>query len=295
MNPNPMPPEKRVGILTFQQMWGSENTASSRIRAQWLVNYWDRAELFTVGRRYEAVIFQKAYWPEYAALFDGVKILDICDPDFLDWKSAAMRMMDHCDAVTTPTVRLKEFIGRYTDRPVHVVPDRLDLSTVDGLRKIHCGPARTAAWYGYGHNYPALDSMAGHLSPLGITRLIVIAQQDKPYRLPDGCTGIEVVNYAWSAETVNQHLLEADVVVNPRLSHGRWQYKSSNKTVNAWALGLPVAHSAAELAHFLSEEARREEGKRRYDEVRERFDVRQSVDELERVISDVRAGRETRS
>jgi len=277
-----------VGILTYEQKWAAENVASSRIRGQWLVDCWKDAELFTIGRRYDAVIFQKVYWPEYARLFDGVKILDICDPDFLDWKWTVWEMASCCDAITTCTDRLKEFIGNYTDKPIHVIPDRMDLSTVEGLRKIHHGPTKTAAWCGNAHNYVALNSFVGELKRLGIERLIVISQKEKPFALPRELAGaFEVKNYPWSVSTVNERLLEADVVLNPGMTYGRWQYKSNNKTVNAWALGLPVAHTVAELAGLLTQQARQDEGDRRYAEVREHYDVRLSVAEFERLIGEL--------
>ena len=67
----------RVGFLTFEQMQSRQNFGSTRIRALSLLNYWPEAELFRIGRCYATVIFQKAYWVEYAEKFDGVKILDL--------------------------------------------------------------------------------------------------------------------------------------------------------------------------------------------------------------------------
>ena len=124
-----------VGFLTFDQFCAQGNYASSRIRARWLVKYWPNAELFVLGRRYDAVIFQKVSWLEYARLFDGIKILDLCDPDFLHWSSRMVQMMQLCDAVTTSTSALAEAVRKYTAKPVQCIPDRLDFECFGGRRK----------------------------------------------------------------------------------------------------------------------------------------------------------------
>jgi hypothetical protein len=70
-----------------------------------------------------------------------------------------------------------------------------------------------------------------------------------------------------------------DILLNPRPDASPWKYKSDNKTVIAWACGLPVARDAAELGQLLDPVFRAEEILRRWGEVREHFDVRQSVRE----------------
>ena len=278
----------RVGILTFEQMQAMQNFGSTRIRALSLLNYWPEAELFRIGQRYATVIFQKAYWLEYAEKFDGVKILDLCDPDLLHWGSHCKAMADTCDVVTTSTKSLEDIVSRYTATPTFCIPDRVDLNSVRGLRKCHSenGPTRTAAWFGYSMNFPSLDCAVPELLLHGINHLIVVADYDKPYWLPLEFYGtMRVTNYVWNIETVYGHLLEADIVLNYRLDSGRWKYKSNNKTILAWALGLPVAHSVRELAALLSEEARIQEADMRYQEVQRDYDVSQSVIEYKSLIA----------
>lgn len=284
----------RVGILTFAQMWRDPDTASSRIRGAWLAEYWPDAEIFVMGRQYDAVIFQKAYWPEYASLFPGLKILDICDPDFLHWNSALMEMADLCDGITVPTAALKEFLEGYTSRPIWIIPDRFNFRTVSELKKNHRGNGNTraAAWFGYSKNYPALHSIAPGLKQLGIDTLIVISEPAKPFALRENLSRqIEVVNYPWELATVNQHLIESDVVLNPQPEFGRWRYKSNNKTVAAWALGLPVAHTLNELTQLSTEEARIQEAELRWRQVREQYDVRLSAAEFQTVIAHLQAAK----
>ena len=77
----------KVGIVTFEKFHGRKTNSigSSRIRAYNLVKYWEEASIYKHAKKYDVLIFQKAYWIEMAKKFEGIKILDLCDPDFLDW------------------------------------------------------------------------------------------------------------------------------------------------------------------------------------------------------------------
>ena len=282
-----------VGVITFARDAEVPHAGSTRIRVTWPLKYWPEAEEFQVGRRYEALIFQKAYWLEYAAGYDGVKILDLCDPDFLHDRGGCRRMMDACDAVTCSSPALTEHVATLTRTPVRCVPDRLDLATVGTTSKQHRGPTETAGWYGYAHNFAALDSLVPALLRLGIRRLIVVAEPDQPYTLPPFAAGcLTLVTRPWQEDRVCQELLAADVVLNPRLGWGAGRFKSNNKTVLAWALGLPVAHDEDELSRLMTEEARRREAERRHDEVRIAYDVRRTVDEYRALIDELTVAKE---
>ena len=75
----------RVGILTFGRKHGRKTgtIGSSILRGHWLQEHWEGSELWTEGRKFDAILFQKVYWKEYFDVYDGVKILDLCDPDWL--------------------------------------------------------------------------------------------------------------------------------------------------------------------------------------------------------------------
>jgi hypothetical protein len=282
--------DKAIGIVSFEDFGRRVNVGSSRIRARWLLNYWSEAELFTTGRKYKAVIFQKAYWWQYVEAYGGIKIVDICDPDFLNWRHQLKRMMDCCDAVTASTEALVDTLKAHTHRPVFYIPDRLDPQAFGGLRKDHTGKgrARAVAWYGYSHNFAALNSMVEILPELGIEELLVVADENKPYHLPHSIKDkLQLRNVAWRPDTVYKNLLQADIVINPKIAIGRWRYKSNNKTLAAWAIGLPVAHTREELASFISEAARIKEVELRYNRLFDEYHVRKSVDEYRRLIHDL--------
>jgi hypothetical protein len=177
---------------------------------------------------------------------------------------------------------------KYTDKPVWVIPDRLDFGEFGTLRKKHKGEAKVAAWFGYSENFPMLDSAVNCLLKAGIEELIVIADKRQPYFLPANLTDkITLVNLPWTAATVYNDLLKADVILNPQSSGGKWKYKSNNKTLTAWALGLPVAHKENELLALKSEEARQKEADMRYVEVREKYDIKKSVEEFNSLINEL--------
>ncbi len=281
----------KTAFLTFEQHLGRKDIGSSRIRAKWPIKYWNQAgpdigtaELFRMGEKYDAVIFQKAYWPEYARAFKGIKILDLCDPDWMHWGGKIVEMIQEVDVITCSSQALAKQITRFTDKPVYVVNDRIDFEQVKRT-KVHVGDMKTVVWYGYSQNFPMLESTLGAIKKLGLN-LIVIA--DKTFALPSGMKGIEVTNYPWSADHWVDDLLRGDVVLNPRHSKGRFKYKSDNKTTMAWALGLPVAHNEEELKAFITEESRKKEAEVRTKQMRDEYDVKLSVIDMKEIIGEIK-------
>lgn len=274
-------------FLTMEQFFGKKDIGSSRIRARWIYELWDKvgpdigsAEEFKIGGKYDTIVFQKVYWPEYAEKFEGVKILDLCDADWLEWGHRIVQTLEVCDAVTCSTQAIADHMKTLTDKPVFIVPDRERLDLIEGKFKQHEGDAKWVVWYGYNHNIDALDSAFPIINDLGLN-LIVIS--NKPYH-PPANSKIEVKNLPWSLANVDNDLLKADIVLNPRLGTGNWKFKSNNKTIHAWALGLPVAHNDKELRSFIPAEARIEEATRRRAEIEREYNTEQSVAQLKDII-----------
>lgn len=298
----------RVGFVTFQKYEGRINIGSSRIRAEWLCKYWENAGIYKQGREYDVLIFQKAYWVEMAKAFTGIKIFDLCDPDFLHWGYKTKEMLDNVDAVTVSTQAMADQIKQFTDKPITVIPDRVDLEQFKSL-KVHTGRAKTVIWYGYSDNFTMLEpvlrllekfklnltviSNENYLPPMRYVKpeiekgmsddeiKYVIAQQDKkPF-------WIEFTYFKWLPKTVNKDIQSGDMVINPRSTRGKWKYKSHNKTVMAWALGMPVAENIEQLEKFIEEKNRIEECGKRLEEVKTKWDVRLSVEGYKNIISDI--------
>lgn len=280
----------KTAFLTFEQHLGRKDIGSSRIRAKWPVKYWNQAgpdigsaELFKMGGKYDTIIFQKVYWPEYARAFKGKKILDLCDPDWLHWSYKVKEMIEEVDAITCSSLALAKAVERFAgDKPVYVISDRIDFEQIKRTKE-HKGDAKIAVWYGYSQNYPMLDTCIPALKRAGMS-LIVIA--DKVYT-PASNSGIEVTNLPWTAETWIEDILKGDIVLNPKGSSNRFKYKSDNKTTLAWALGMPVATNEEELASFASETARIKEAEIRTKLAREEYDVKLSVVDLKEIIQSI--------
>lgn len=282
----------KIAINTMQLM---ENRAvgsvgSSRIRGDWLIKHWPDAELFHFGRKYDVVIYQKAYDMEHMRAFQGIKIFDLCDPDWLQGRPVR-EVLEHVDACTTSTEALAEYIRQMTDKPVLCIPDRVDL-TIHQQLKVHEGRAKTVLWYGYIDNHQTIDQCLPAIQRLGL-RLVVLS--DKQYYPTHTVAGIteewlhnSVLNLSFDAETFVEDVVHnADIILNPKLTTGRFRFKSSNKTVIAWALGLPVAHDGEELEAMMDEQARKSEATKRRAEVEAHWDTRQSVKEYQDLIAQI--------
>lgn len=286
----------KVGFLGFDQFHGKKNIGSSRIQCDYPIKYWQQAgeeigtaERYKLGVEYDAIIYQKAYWAEHAQNFGGIKILYICDPDWLHWAYPIKQTMDSVDAVCCSTEALREVLEPMFGKPVTVIPDRVDPDTAPPETKKHEGEAKSVVWYGYAENYPVLEQAIQAIIKRDL-ELIVVA--NKPFVPPSGLKKLKVTNLKWSPDTWLGDIMRGDIVINPKLSTGRFKYKSDNKTIQAWQLGMPVAYNEYDLDRFSPEKARIEEAEKRLQEVRELYDVKLSVIQLKGIIRDCRIARE---
>lgn len=279
----------KIGLLTFEQHLGKKEVGSSRIRGHWIVRNWQKAgieigdiELFKFGQKYDAVIFQKAYFMEYARAFKGIKILDLCDPDWLDWSFRFKEMIEEVDAITCSSENLVKAVQKFTNKPVYFVPDTVDLSIMPEPRQ-HAGPAKTAVWFGYSQNFPILDSCIGALMKRGLS-LVVVA--DNVYAPPAAFSELELKNLPFSQNHLKDIQL-GDICLNPQFTKGKWQYKSDNKTSIARAVGVPVAHSQEELDVLLDGEARQKASVEGYQFVKENRNVLGAVQLYKNIINSI--------
>ena len=283
----------KTAFFTFEQYMGKKEIGSTRIRCDWLINHWQdvgpdigKAERFKAGQKYDVVIFQKAFWMEYVESFEGIKILDLCDPEWMHWGSRIKQFIDSCDAVTTSTMTLAKYIGEITDVQVRYIADRVDLDIVTP-RKKHEGDAKAVAWYGYSQNYQMLESAIPAIKKLGLS-LIVIS--DKGGYVPKTIDDkLDLTNYPFNQNTLYDDLARADIIINPKSDAAHWKYKSENKTVQAWAIGMPVAENDIQLKALIPVNARIEAQKKNYEAVKKDYDVKLSVIELKNLILQIRS------
>jgi len=270
----------KIGLWLYKIIHSRPDTASSRIRGTWLIKYWPEAEEFHIGRKYDVVYYQKVYEINHARVFDGIKILDVCDPDYLECKIPFMEMVELCDAVTVSTPYLQKAIQGWTKKPVVVIPDRHDLEFFKES-KIHRKRAKEVCWYGYSHNSGSLKSIKDLLIEYNI-RLSVIS--DQPIILSDELKQIDERFTKWELKTVNKEIVKSDFVVMPGSRNPNSRFKSNNKTVNAWLLHQPVATCVEEFERFLDPVERQKEADEKYKFAIENYNVKQSVEDLKQLI-----------
>lgn len=270
---------KTVGFVLFEAYLQRKNIGSSRIRGHWLIDEMPEAEALVQGRDYETIIFQKVYWKEMARAFKGKKILDICDPDWLDGFEI-VSFLKEMDAVTVPTERMKEAIEKFTDLPIFVIPDRVKMSDMIPPKK-HEGKATKVVWFGYSHNTEVLDPTLMNLKKLGLTLKVV---SDGTYMTSE----CKVENVKWDPLTWQQEIQDADFCLIPEKLSGRATFKSQNKTHQAWALGMPVAKTLQDLERFMDGEERQKEADKNFQWMQENGDVSKSVEEMRQVIQSIK-------
>ncbi len=280
----------KTGILTFEQFHGKKDIGSSRIRGHWIVKHWKSAgqdigdcEIFRYGQHYDVVIYQKAYFVEHAKSFKGIKILDICDPDWLIWTGKLVEMAQEVDAISCSSMALTKAVSKFTDKPVYFVPDRVDLEGMPAPKK-HFGPTKTVVWYGYSHNFPILDSCIKALCAKGLELIVV---SDNVYAPPSGFK-IPLQNLPFSGAHHLDDIQKGDIVLNPRFTKGKWKYKSENKTAIAWALGMPVAHTEEELTSLMTQEQRQSASEVAYEKAKNEYDIKLSVIDYKDIILDIK-------
>lgn len=273
-----------ISFITFNQMHDKENTGSTRLRAEQLVKYWQGAEIYQTGKKYDVEIFQKAYWKDHMKSSTAIKILDQCDPDFLErpdkqWFTDIVHMVD---GVTFPTEEFKRFFNKmYPGVPTKVIKDRLDLEQYKE-KKVHKGDATKVVWFGYHQNVSVLQQAVGTLRQMNL-KITVISDDMNIYLTNlDDKRLFQFIKY--DPKTINNDIISnGDICLLPKhlLPDGKVpfkaRFKSENKTVTAWALGLPVANNAEELKFFIPEERRKKEAEEKWTTVKAHYDIRSSV------------------
>lgn len=275
----------KIGICTFQKWHGRApgSIGSSVIRGNWLVEKWPEAELWTNGAKFDVMIFQKVYKQYLIRDFPGFKILDLCDPDWMQEDMKLLEVAEYVDVITCSTQAIADFIKQVLpNKKVVMIPDRLNLDYFT-RRKKHFDPAKSVVWFGYRHN--AEKALPHSLQSLVKSNLSLYVVSNKAYT-PRMNFGIEIKNIKWVPETAYQSIQLADMALNPSLiSEAKAKYKSNNKTLIAWALGLPVADDGDSMRRFLDPKERQKEVDMRWEEIKEKWDIELSVKQFKEILS----------
>ena len=278
---------KTIGYFLWEKIHNRKDIASSRVRGHWMIKYWPEAEILVYGKKYDTIIYQKAYQVEHAKRFDGIKILDECDPSWVEYQPLR-EMIEYVDAITCPTEVMADLFRQMTDKPVVVIPDRQDMEYCK-CKKVHKGRAKEVVWHGYAHNSYVLSQTMMALSRLELDISIISNEMINLDSMSESYTGEKINDRftKWNVDTFCQEFIKSDICLMPPVWKPNDRFKSSNKTTLAWSLGMPVATNAEELEKFMDEGERIKEAEKNLKIIQEQYRIEQSVEQMKNLIKQI--------
>lgn len=286
---------KSVRYLTYS-MFHNKNpvVGSDFIRVEQLLKYWPEASLYKYGENPDVLVFTKvfsAYDYKFPNHFENIKILDICDPMWLEGMDVAETARS-MDAITCSTQALADFMQQLTDAPCYFVPDRWDVDPkVLKPPRQHEGKAKTVVWFGYSHNAEIIKPALRTINELGLNLKIISNDDPIIYRF-DTRPKEEYYQFVkHDNATIQRELQTADFALLPMDYRPIGKFKSDNKTTRAILAGLPVAVNGDELRAFMQSEARTEYMLKKYDTIKSEYDVRKSVEQMNQIITEAQGRR----
>lgn len=283
-----------VRIFNFEQYHGKRQVGSTKIRVHNLIKYWPEAELYKYGEKPDVLIFQKVYMTQdyiFPKYFKGLKILDICDPDWLDG-TLIKNTVDAMDAITCPTEPIAEFIRQLTDKPVKVIKDRFDLSDAPTFCKQHTGKIKEAVWFGYAHNAETLQR-SGSVYSLERRNINLTVISDRDPQVWKFASNPEKYKkrYAfikYSEDKIWDQLVKFDVAIVLKGDRPKDRFKSENRTIRAWLSGLPTPQTAEDMEKLDNPTYRAKVAQKLYNKAVADYDVKKSVSEYKELIDELR-------
>lgn len=271
---------------------------STKIRVENLLKYWPEADLYRYGEKPDVMIFQKVYVTydyKFIEHFEGIKILDICDPDWKDTPDIFIKdTIDAVDAVVTSSKALRDYLQDMTDTPCKLIRDRFDVSEFPPPKK-HFSEAKTAGWFGYSHNAQSLRLVVPSLETRNMNLVIISNEDPSAWRWATKPELYRKNNYTFikydSDIQARAELQKADVAVFPKGDRPFDRFKSENKSVIAELCGLPVVRDSDELDTMMSGLARQKYIDKVYNKLKGDYDCRVSVEEYKDLIDDIKASR----
>jgi|SRR3990167_324072 len=247
------------------------NSGSERIRCKWLTPYLN-ADIYSGQdlEDYDVIIYQKCYLKARELVRkhqDKIQIFDVCDPIWLGETSKEFHEMAKlCNLITTSTQELTHELIKlgYESYPIL---DKIDFNYFKGIKKVHEDKPIWLTWFGYADRFDEVRKLIPYIEENHIPLLIIA---DKP------------VGYGrfvqWNEQTWLKDIIKGDIVLNPQREFKTHIY--TNKSLTAWALGMPVAENEIDIQGFSFIGHRQSEVDRRFEEVKRDWDISQSAEQL---------------
>lgn len=283
----------KVRFFTFEQYHGKGNIGSTRIRVHYLIDRWDEAELYKYGENPDVLIFQKVYlqpdyrFPEH---FEGIKILDICDPDWLSEQQNVVETIGVMDGVTCPTESLKEFLEQLTDKPVRVIKDRHNFPVLPTFKK-HKGKIARAVWFGFKQNAELLQFALPSLERRGIHLTVISNDDPSAWRWAQDPEKYRDSMYEFKKydnDEILDDLAFADVCILPEGTRPKDRFKSNNRTTLCYFAGVPIAKDSDDLDRLDDPREREKDIKTNRTIALDKYQVQLSVKEMQEFIEELK-------
>jgi len=297
----------KIGFLKA----GTEVLASTRIRVDYVAKYMDNT---VTSNNIEdlidcdVVIFQKRFKKDDIAFAQQLKqnnkivLFDLVDPVWdknypavyfsmtENGEEDFIKILELSDCLILCTDRLKEmFLENYKHPNIVIIPDRMDLEKHKKI-KYHFGKNKyIILWHGSRYNIEVVNLARDNLEKLGqefdITLQIIC---EKGHTQLESFSNIKIIYEDWNLATINDKIYNSDITINPSSIDS---YKSNNKTIKSWALGVPCIESnfydKCKLS-LGSANIRNKEGRKGREWVEKFYNSRLSAFELEDLINDIK-------
>lgn len=275
------------GILPYSHFEGANKVVgSSFLRAVGVANNANDFEIWRYGKKYDGLIFQKVYWKEMMQLFKGPKILDVCDPDWLAGNVNIMEIGNLVDAITCSSEALTNAVKQFfPDKIITHVPDRLDFNIYPPAKKQHNNIVKKVVWFGFMPN--ANETLKQFTTVIKEYNLELTVITDRPYTQEDAIYELQPTYIRFEHETAYTIMQAHDVVLNPRSAKASFKYKSNNKSVISWKLGLPVAESAEQLERFFAVKERIREVEEKQLQVTQQYNITNSIEQYRSIMNEI--------
>lgn len=283
-----------IRFITMEQFHNKSATGSGNIRVRNLLKYWPEADLYKYGEKPDVLIFQKVYVSESdAGLYNfpvtykgGIKILDLCDPDWMYPPYRLKATVDGVDALTCSSKAIAQFVQQITDKPVRVIKDRFDLTQFPE-KKTHKGEAKDLVWFGYSHNSDVLRGIVFYAKKKGLKLTVVSNDDPQAWQFIGDESFRDSYKYIKWSDNAYEMIQRRDIAVLPKGSRPVDRFKSNNRTTVARLLGLPVATSPEDIERLMAAEERNKEVDKWYTKTQKAYDVQVSIEEYKTLIKEI--------
>ncbi len=277
-----------TGMIPFVYFSGVQKLSGSTfIRVDGLAASDPRFEKWIHGKKYDNLIFQKAYWVEMMEMFDGPKILDICDPDWVNDQLDIIEISNLVDAITCSSEELTNLMKIYFPEKLVVhVPDRLNSIFFPQKREKHSGKAKNVTWFGFINNaHETLDQLLPAIKENNLNLRIIA---NEPYSKEDGVLDLNPEFIKYDQRYAYKQIQEADIVLNPRSDRAFFKYKSNNKTLISWKLGVPVAITNDDIIKLMDAKERNAQVLEKQEILEKEYNISKSAQQYYEIIKEIR-------